>query len=243
MSSKTKVSIIIPCFNEEATLNAILESVSNSDTLGLEKEVIVVDDGSTDATPQIIKDSSVVTLSITNSKNKGKGFSIQEALKLCTGDIILIQDADLEYSPSDFPSLLKPIITNQSNIVYGARERTHLNKNMLTIIAKICFTGMVNSLYLSQLTDLNTCYKVFTRDVIQKFPLSSNRFGFCSEVTTMALLSGEKIVEVPVSYTPRTKAEGKKIGIIDGFSLIYPIIFNRLFFNKKEVTIERYDET
>lgn len=242
MSELAKISIIIPCFNEERTILSLLEAVANADTLGLKKEVIVVDDGSTDKTAALIKESPLVNIIVTNDKNRGKGFSIREGLNLSTGDIIIIQDADLEYSPSDYTKLLEPIIKGESNVVYGARSRTNLNKNLLTYVAKVCFTGMVNTLYRVDLTDLNTCYKVFKRDLIQRLPLKSNRFGFCSEVTTMVILEGEKITEVPVSYNPRDKSQGKKIGLIDGFSLIFPILYNRLFFNNKSVKVERIDE-
>lgn len=240
--SKTinSLSIIIPCFNEEATLQELLEKVHSVDTSPLSKEIIVVNDGSTDKSQNIIDQSTIIHKKIHNDTNIGKGGSIKKALEFATGDLILIQDADLEYCPDDYPALIAPILEGSTNIVYGARKTKHLNKPSWSFAARILFTTILNFLYQSKLTDLNTCYKLFKRDILISCQLESKRFGFCSEATAKALLMKEKILEVEVDYHPRYKAEGKKISPLDGFPILFNLFYYR--FIKRPVIQEQVNE-
>jgi glycosyltransferase involved in cell wall biosynthesis len=241
-STIKSISILIPCFNEVETLETILSEVASSDTLGLEKEIIVVDDGSCDGSKEVIINSPHIDKYIINDVNQGKGHSIKKALEKCRGDLILIQDADLEYSSKDYPRIIQPILEGRGNIVYGNRASANLKKNFFTYFASRLFTKMVNFLYRSNLSDMNTCYKLFRKEVLISLSLKANRFGFCSEVTTKALLSHEKIVEVEVGYNPRNKKQGKKIRVWDGLPVLFHIFYNRLFFKSKIFTAENRDE-
>jgi glycosyltransferase involved in cell wall biosynthesis len=227
------ISIIIPCFNEERTIDLLLEKVVAADTADLKKEVIVVDDGSTDRSREKITKSSHITKYILNENNMGKGASIQKAIQIASGDILLIQDADLEYSPGDYIHMIRPILNYDTSIVYGARRTKHLNRSPWSFAARVLFTYFVNLLYGSQLTDLNTCYKLFKREILNDITLDSKRFGFCSEVTIKSLLNGEKIIEVDIDYSPREKNEGKKISPLDGFPILFNIFYYRFFYRQK----------
>ncbi len=232
--ARHRLSIIVPVYNEQSTIATIIEKVLAVDLPGIEKEIIVVDDGSRDQTPSIIEDKIKQHPTIlkvhTSLINLGKGAAIRYGLEYATGDIVVIQDADLELTPDEYPILLEPILANTADVVYGSRFRKpSSNISLRTYAANRILTGLTNLLYGSNLTDMATAYKVFRRSIIGELSLRSARFEFEPEVTAKLLLAGHKIVEVPISYNPRTVAEGKTIGWIDGVEYIYTLLKYRFF--------------
>ncbi len=230
-----KLSILIPVYNEAKTIIPILEMVSQADSSGLEKELIVVDDGSTDGTRDILSslDGSQYSARIYfHEKNQGKGAALRTGQGYASGDIIMIQDADMEYSPTEYPELLKPIIEGRADVVYGSRlsggkttrafKFTHLMGNKFLSL-------LTNILYDSTLTDMETCYKVFKAEVFKKITIKSNRFEFEPEITAKILKQGVRIYELPISYFGRDYTEGKKITWKDGFGAIYALVRYRFF--------------
>jgi len=229
-----KLSIIIPCYNEKETIKEIIDQINQINLGPIQKEVIIVDDYSTDGTQDILKTLNAPQnhTILYNLKNYGKGYCIRYALSYCTGNIIIIQDADLEYDPRDYPTLIQPIITGQVAVVYGSRVRNKKNKThsgVLFYLGGLLLTKLTNILFNSNLTDQPTCYKVFKTDTLKSLSLHENRFGFCSEVTAQLLKKKITIHEVPISYNPRKKHEGKKIGIKDACRAIYILFKYRLF--------------
>lgn len=211
------LSIIIPVFNEKSTISAVIEKIE-SINISITKEIIVVDDGSTDGTTEILRaretDKTIYHFAPVNS---GKGAAIRMGLKVAKGDIMLIQDADLEYTPEDYQELIDPILNGQTLVVYGSR---FLRQNYIPPIRRLAnraLTILTNLLYAAKLTDMETCFKVFSSEVAQKISLHANGFEIEPEITARILQAGYKIYEVPVSYNPRTRVEGKKIGWTDGF--------------------------
>ncbi|HEY64099.1 MAG TPA: glycosyltransferase family 2 protein [Caldilineae bacterium] len=238
-----KLSILIPVYNERATIREILARVRavpleidgdvaivlrRPGPVVLEKEIIVVDDGSTDGTREILKEEEKVgdLRVFYHERNQGKGAAIRTAIQHATGDILLIQDADLEYDPRDYPILLKPIIEGRAEVVYGSRFLGGPRKAMLFwhMVANKILTLVTNILYDSILSDMETCYKVFRADVIRGIPLRARRFEFEPEVTAKVLKRGYRIYEVPISYTGREYAEGKKIGFKDGIIALWTLL-------------------
>lgn len=227
------LSAIIPVFNEENTISNILNKVSQIRLpSGIKKEIIVVDDGSTDSSKLKVKSlkSKGIKL-LSHPKNLGKGAAVKTGLKYATGDIVIIQDADLEYDPKYYLVLLKPILENKASIVYGTRLINYplklwgKDKTVLPthLIANKFLTGLTNLLYSSNLTDMETGYKVFKTDCLNGIELKSSGFGFEPEITAKFLKKGYKIFEVPISVTPRTYQEGKKIGFWDGIQAVWTI--------------------
>jgi len=228
-----KVSIIIPCFNEKKTILTLLKKVKNFKLLN--KEIIIVDDGSIDGTRKILKETiSKIDPNIKlllHSKNRGKGAAIRTALKYVSGDVIIIQDADLEYDPSEYEKLLKPIMYRKADVVYGSRfcgkeQRIHLfwhklANNFLTFLCNI-FTNL-------NLSDMETCYKVFKTEIIKKIQLKEDRFGIEPEITIKLARQKSVFYEVCISYHGRSYEDGKKIGFKDGVSAIYCIIKYSIF--------------
>jgi len=230
-----KVSIIIPVFNEEKTVLELLRRVRavNLKPLGLEKEIIVVDDASTDGTRGLLQNEKRITLSH-NAVNKGKGYSVRKGLEVATGDFALIQDADLEYDPEEYPTILSPLVHDHADVVYGSRfvgSRPHRVLHFWHYAGNRFLTTFSNILTNLNLTDMETCYKSFNRKAIDTIlpELTAGRFGIEPEITARVAQNKLRIMEVGISYYGRTYTEGKKIGWKDGVAAIWHIIKYNLF--------------
>src|SRR3989344_3892119 len=213
MPKYQKVSIIIPVYNERATIETLLSQVQAADTLGLEKEIILVDDHSTDGTKEFVKNLNYPKLKVlVHEKNQGKGGALHTGFDAATGDIVVIQDADLEYDPEEIHKVLQPFFDSNAQVVYGSR---YLNPSeglgFWHSFFNKAFTQLGNLLIGQKIADLMPCYKAFTRPALSSFvsKLESKRFGFEPEVTARVARAGFKIVEVPISYSPRSHGEGK----------------------------------
>jgi len=219
-----KLSIIIPIYNERKTLLKLLRRIEKVKLGGIKKEIILVDDGSTDGTCDLLKKIRRHKI-LYHKENQGKGTAIRTGLKQATGDVILIQDADLEYCPTDYPKLLKPIVNGKAKVVYGSRylTGTHLEIPLHWIGNKLLIF-FTNFLFHSRITDMETCYKVFTRDIIKGVKLKAKKFDFEPEITAKILKKGHKINEVSIKYKCRRFDEGKKITWIDGVKALYYLI-------------------
>lgn len=218
------LSVIIPVYNEKTTISEVIEKVSSVE-LPIAKEIIVVDDGSTDGTVDILQSHPVkITKTYLNPINIGKGAAVRIGLTLSKGDIILIQDADLELDPNEYKQLLQPIFDKKTSVVYGSR---FLGANRVTPIrraANYFLTSTTNVLYRTKLTDMETAYKIFTADVAKTFSLGANRFEIEPEITAQIAKNGFRILEVPITYRPRTKFEGKKIKWRDGVKALWTLL-------------------
>lgn len=222
-----KLSVVIPCFNEEQTLAEILAAVHACPFDDL--EVIVVDDCSTDGSKKLLETelSSQVDVLLVHEKNMGKGAALRTGFQAATGDIVIVQDADLEYDPQDFPKLAKPIMDGKADVVYGSRFTGGESHRVLYYwhsVGNAFLTWLSNMFTNINLTDMETCYKMFRTEIIQSIDLKENRFGFEPEVTAKLARKKARIYEVGISYSGRTYEEGKKIGWKDGVRAIYAIL-------------------
>ena len=225
-----KLSIVIPVYNEKNTLNTLLTRVEAVD---YEKEIVLVDDCSTDGTREIVesyKNKKEYTV-VMHQYNRGKGAALRTGFAEASGDIIIIQDADLEYDPKDYGKLLEPILDGRADVVYGSRflGGPHRVLFFWHYLGNMALTLLSNIMTNLNLTDMETCYKVFSRQVLDSIELKCNRFGFEPEFTSKVAKQKFRIYEVPISYSGRDYAEGKKIGWKDGVAAIWFIIRFRLF--------------
>jgi glycosyltransferase involved in cell wall biosynthesis len=227
------VSVLIPVFNEAHTVEEIIRRVREADSSGLEKEIILVDDASTDGTGDLLKKiPQSATLKVySHPYNRGKGAALRTALEHATGDIILIQDADLEYDPADYPLLLKPIIDGRADVVYGSRFTGGTHRVLLFwhYMANRLLTLLSNMLCNLNLTDMETCYKVFRRECVTGIILTSNRFGIEPELTAKLARRRFRFYETGINYSGRDYTEGKKIGWKDGIAALWFIFRYRFF--------------
>ena len=227
-----KLSVLIPCYNEQPTIQKIVKKIKDEKLY--KKEIIIIDDFSNDGTREILKDELIKDIDrlILNEKNYGKGYSIRKGIEAASGDIILVQDADLEYNPKEYYKLINPIIDGNADVVYGSRfiggdERRilffwHTIANKLLTLLSNMFTNL-------NLTDMETCYKVFKSEIIKKIDLKEKGFGFDPEITAKISKLKPRIYEVGISYFGRTYDEGKKIGLKDAFIVLKCIIIYNLF--------------
>ena len=224
-----KLSIIIPVYNEEKSILEVISRVKKVNLGSITKEIIIIDDFSTDNTRKIMLELKDPSLKIFfHQKNHGKGAAIRTGLKHATGDIILVQDADLEYNPKEYPKLLKPIIEGKTKVVYGSRleaiKRNLKKMYKLHYFGNLFLTIVTNMLYGAKITDMETGYKVFRKEVIQNINLRAKRFDFEPEITAKILKKGYKITEVPIDFMGRKFNEGKKITWKDGVKALYYLI-------------------
>ena len=230
----TKISVIIPCYNEKKTIVQLINILNN---LQINKQIILIDDYSNDGTKEIIETdlSNKVDKVIFHNGNLGKGACIKSAKEFILGDIVIIQDADLEYDPNDYNDLIKPILEKKTNVVYGSRI---LNKYAISdrsfisnfrIFGNYLLTKISNLINNQKLTDAHTCYKVFTKEVFDKIVLKENGFNFCPEITTKVSILGEEILEIPINYIGRSIEQGKKIRARHAIGAVYTLLKYNLF--------------
>ncbi len=219
------LSIIIPAYNEETTIRLLINQVKRADLKGIGKEIIVVNDGSIDRTKEILKTISGIEI-INHKKNLGKGSAIRTGINFVTGDITIIQDADLEYNPNDYYSIIEPIIKCKAKVVYGSRKlkRNIQYSGIAFYLGGLTLTWITNLLYNIRITDEATCYKAFRSDILKSIHIKSKGFEFCPEITAKIARRKIKIHEVPINYYPRTVKEGKKIKAKDWFIAVWTLI-------------------
>jgi glycosyltransferase involved in cell wall biosynthesis len=227
-----RLSILIPVFNEANTIEEILRRVRAADTCGLEKEIVVVDDASTDGTSEALRKIHKDGLKIISHPfNRGKGAAVRTALEQATGDIVLIQDADLEYDPADYPTLLRPILDHRADVVYGSRFTGGTHRVLLFwhFLANRLLTLLSDMFCNLNLTDMETCYKVFRRQCVEGLKLKSNRFGIEPELTAKLARRHYRFYETGINYSGRDYSEGKKINWKDGIAALWFIFRYRFF--------------
>jgi glycosyltransferase involved in cell wall biosynthesis len=219
----------VPVYNERSTLETLLQRVL---AVPVDKEVLVVDDGSTDGTTEVLRELAgrLPIRALFHPTNRGKGAAIRTAIAEIRGQVAVIQDADLEYDPAEIPGLIAPILRGETNVVYGSRYLEPGNDLPLTHfkVGVLALNFVANRLYGLRLTDEATCYKVFRADLLRSLPLRCERFEFCPEVTARLARRGERILELPISYHYRTRAQGKKIGLRDALEAFLTLLRYRL---------------
>jgi len=224
-----KLSIIIPAYNEAPTVKELIKQVKNLNLKKIQKEIIVVDDASTDGTKTIIQaQTGVKTVYLTN--NQGKGAAVRAGLTKATGDYVIIQDADLEYDPRDILKLIKPVLDKKAEVVYGSRFLgPHKNMLFWHLMGNKFLSFLANLLFNTTLSDMEVCYKLMPTKILKSLKIKNDRFGFDPEITAKILKQGIRIYEVPISYSGREFHEGKKITWRDGLKAIYILLRYRLF--------------
>lgn len=233
MANVRKLSVVVPVFNEKNTVSEIINRILSAPSNDLEKEIIIIDDASTDGTREILQNlnhNSHIKV-VHHDKNQGKGAALRTGFNHVTGDIIIVQDADLEYDPKEYPILLSPILENKADVVFGSRfhagpRRALLFWHYFGNLFLTFFSNLLNNLNLS---DMETGYKMFTRNVMDNLHIRSDRFGFEPEFTAKVARKNWRIYEVPISYNGRSYAEGKKISWKDGVRAIFAIVWFRFF--------------
>jgi glycosyltransferase involved in cell wall biosynthesis len=226
-----KLSVIIPAYNERGTIEAVVRRVQAVNLGPIEKEIIVVDDGSRDGTTEILKELSGIR-HIPHERNAGKGAALTTGFQAATGDIVLIQDADLEYNPDDYPTVIRPILEGSSDVVMGSRFILYKPKffgkrrspYLSHYVGNVLITSITNLLYGQRFTDYEGCYKAFRRSLVAATPVKTNGFEFDNELICKLIRKGARIAEVPIRYTPRTYAHGKKITWRHGVIMLWTII-------------------
>ena len=225
MAASDKVlSIVIPCYNEEGNIKALVNKVLEAPIKN--KEIIIVDDCSKDGTRSVLENEikPLVSQILYHEVNQGKGAALRTGFQAATGDVVIIQDADLEYDPNDYPKVVTPIFEGNAKVVYGSRFLRQKRKGYLANrVANWVLTAFSNLFTHQKITDMETCYKAFRRDIIQSIDIAENRFGFEPEITAKISKKKIRIHEVPISYYPRSNSEGKKIGFKDGLRALYVI--------------------
>ncbi|MEZ0327500.1 MAG: glycosyltransferase family 2 protein [Fimbriimonas sp.] len=220
------VTVLVPALNEQDTIAEVVERLLK---LPLTTEVIVIDDGSTDRTPAILASYGDRIQVLTNAARGGKGNAIRQALPFATGQTVAVQDADLEYAPEELPRLIQPILDGKANVVYGTRFSQGMPKGMAlpNKVVNVLLAWAVRVLFGKKITDEATCYKVFKTSTLRQMNLQCQRFEFCPEVTAKSFRLGEKILEIPISYVPRSKAAGKKIRWTDAPEAFWTLLKHR----------------
>lgn len=221
-----QLTVVVPALNEEDTIAEVIDRVL---AIPLTTQVIVVDDGSTDQTPKILAGYADRILVLRNERRGGKGNAIRQALPFATGETLIVQDADLEYSPEEIPKLVSPILRQEVNVVYGTRFSHGLPKDMAfpNKIVNILLARTVNLLFFRPMSDEATCYKAFRTSLLKRMNLECKRFEFCPEVTAKSFRLGERILEIPISYVPRSKEAGKKIRWTDAPEAFWTLFKHR----------------
>lgn len=220
-----KLSVVIPVFNEERTIRQVLTRVA---ALPVSKEIVIVDDASTDGTRELLNqfECAADVHVIFKPQNEGKGAALRTAFRRVTGDVVIVQDADLEYDPRDILPVIEPIVRGEADVVYGSRflDNAHQDRSLVHRLGNRCLTAASNLLTGLRITDMETCYKAFRRDVLKSFEIEQSRFGFEPEVTAKIARRKFRVREVPIRYAARGYAEGKKIGIKDLFNALFCIV-------------------
>lgn len=225
---KNKLSIIIPVYNEKDLVIDLIKKVKSVDLGKIKKEIIVVDDKSTDGTTDILKKEAtkLVDKVLYHEVNQGKGAALRTGFKEATGDVCIVQDADFEYEPMEYPRIINPIYEGKTDVTYGSRflEGSNFGGYKQNRLANRILTGLSNLMTGFKITDMETCYKAFRTEIIKDINIEENRFGFEPEITAKLAKRKVKLIEVPISYYPRTKEEGKKINTKDGIRALYCIM-------------------